>query len=296
MNARPVRLDRIHHVPRELLRSRDFRDALEADSQLQWWHQRAVHDSFGIVEGLAVELGTDTGSVVVAPGVAFDCFGRELQLFEQRIVSIPEEAVRMTLLARYPRGREVHRVSAGCGCRAGHGEADLLWRETARVDARAGVPLALLDPNGDPQLEAVSVRARALARPRVGAGATQPNGTPWQPFRRPETIRAFDGVEVRVDTRAVGFTDTPCYFAWLHWPRLASAVHPAAIVFGLGLQSVEKCSIDGFTFRVWLGLVLRPAFGEELLSIARSQQLHVSWLGVQTEDQTHGPPSAKGKA
>ena len=141
----PVSLERIRHVPRELLRSRDFRDALETDAQLQWWHQRAVHDSFGVVEGLSVDRAADAESVVVAPGLAFDCFGRELQLFEHRVVPLPEDAAPMTLLARNPQG--------------GSAEAELVWRETTRVDHRAGVPLAVRDETGELESRAVLAQA-----------------------------------------------------------------------------------------------------------------------------------------
>ena len=289
MTARsPVSLERIRHVPRELLRSRDFRDALETEAQLHWWHQRAVHDSFGVVAGLSVVPGPGTESVVVAPGVAFDCFGRELQLFDHRVVLLPPQPVEMTLLARSPQGP----VRAAHVART---EAELVWAETARVDARAGVALALVDEKGRLKPTSAPSRPRALARPRVGAGATRPDGTPWRPFRRFEVSRASVGVEVRIDTRPAGFTDTPCYFGWLHWPRVASTALPVSIVLALGLQHVERCSIDGFTFRVWLG-VAAGASGEQLVNFARSQQLYVSWLGIQCEGQTHNGPSAKGTA
>ena len=277
--SRPVSVERIRHVPRELLRSGDFRDALETEAQLQWWHQRAVHDSFGVVDGLWVTPGPDAGSVTVAPGVAYDCFGRDLHLFEPRVVPLPEEPEPMTLLARAPR-----RTRA---------EAELVWVETARFEPRAGVPLPRLDGRRRPEWTAAA-RPRALARPRVGAGATRPDGTPWQPFRRFEASRTAAGVEVRVDTRPAGFTDTPCYFAWLHWPRLTSTALPVQLVLAFGLQHVERCSLDGFTFRVWLGFAAGDASGEELVSLARNQQLFVSWLGIQCDGQTRLRRSARG--
>jgi hypothetical protein len=202
----------------------------------------------------------------------------------------------MTLLARNPVAQAPRRARAGCGCHGARDEAELVWRETARVDARAGVPLVVFDPAEDPQLTSAPAKARPLARPRVAAGATPPDGTPWRPFRRPGQVRGFDGVEVRVDTRAAGFTDMPCYFAWLHWPRLSRSAHPARIVAALGLQYVERCSIDGFTFRVWLGPASSSVFGEALVGFARNQRLFVSWLGVQTTDDTDAERSAKGKA
>jgi hypothetical protein len=280
-SSRPVSVERIRHVPRELLRSGDVRDALESEAQLQWWHQRAVHDSFGVVDGLWVKPGPDAGSVTVTPGVAYDCFGRDLHLFAPRVVPLPEEPELMTLLARAPR-----RTRA---------EAELVWVETARIEPHAGVPLPRLDGRRGPESIAAA-RPRALARPRVGAGATRPDGTPWQPIRRFLASRTAAGVEVRVDTRPAGFTDTPCYFAWLHWPRLTSTALPVQLVLAFGLQHVERCSLDGFTFRVWLGFAAGGASGEELVSLARNQQLFVSWLGIQCDGQTQLRRSARGTA
>jgi hypothetical protein len=88
----------------------------------------------------------------------------------------------------------------------------------------------------------------------------------------------------------------PCYFAWLHWPRLASSTLRPWFFAGLGRQHIEKSSVDGFTFRVWLDLGDDSESGQELVSFAHDQQLFVSWLGIQAKDETHGELSAKGQA
>ena len=54
----------------------------------------------------------------------------------------------------------------------------------------------------------------------------------------------------------------------------------------MSFQYVERPAIDGFTFRIWMYLQpdvgIRP--GEELVSLARREQLYVSWLGLQCEN------------
>jgi hypothetical protein len=284
---RPLDLQRLRHVSGELLRSRDFRDAVAGEAELLWWHQRAVHDSFGIASGLEVELAADAASVLVAPGVAFDCFGRALQVTSPRTIPLPSEANDgMTLLLRY-------QSDAGNSC-AG---AELVWRTSARVDARAGVPLALLDPNAVPSLRPAAARTRPLARPRVAAGATRPDGTAWEPFALSgSSERAADGIEVRIDTRAAGFTVKPCYFAALHWPGLDSRSFPVTLIRALSLQYVERTAADGFTFRIWTFLGVRGATpAASLVAFARREQLYVSWLGVACEDGAH-LEAAKGTA
>jgi hypothetical protein len=289
----PIDIERIHHVSRELLRSRDLRDMLDTDAELQWWHQRAAHDSFGIAEGFEVGLSVDEGFVAVAPGLAFDCFGRDVHLSESRVVPVPEGDERVTLLARLPHERR--RLDRGCDCSAlGRSEAELAWLGSSHVDARAGVPLARFDRERSPKLQPNVARARSLARPRIGAGATPRDGTPWQPFGGFGTRRVAFGVEVRVDTHAVGFTDTPCYFAWLQWPHVGSWTQSSPLPLELGLQYIERSTIDGFTFRVWLDVIGR-ASGDEVLALAHRQQLFVSWLGVETEHDMRAKPHGRKK-
>jgi len=137
---------------------------------------------------------------------------------------------------------------------------------------------------------------RPAAPPRIGWGQTPPDATPWAPWNELRRLRVARGLEVAIDTRAAGFTDVPCYFAWLQWPHLASAPADGAVEFELlGLQYVQEEAIGGFTFRV---VVARPVplfFGRsgsagvgDPVSFARSQQLHVCWLGIQCDDATTG--------
>jgi hypothetical protein len=290
---RPVQLERVRHVSRELLRSRDFEDAVAADLELQWWHQRAVHESFGIAEGFWVELTEDGESVVVSPGLAYDCYGREVQAFDEHVVPLPEELTkRTTLLARRP---PEQRRGPGLGSCAGgvrRIEPELFWLAASRVDPRAGVPLGVFDPNALRRGRWEAIRSRTLSRPRIGAGATPQGGTAWRPSFLLPTMRTPDGIAVRIDTRSAGFTEPPCYFAWLQWPGVASTQDPIFTVLAGGLQTVERGGVDGFTFHVWLGLASLDR-ADSVVAFARRRRLYVSWLGVQAEDGADDPP-AKG--
>jgi hypothetical protein len=125
-------------------------------------------------------------------------------------------------------------------------------------------------------------------------------------------------LEVMIDTKAAGFTDTPCYFAWLQ----GSLWNEQPIVKSddlLGRGSASDKTVDlvnsfvslqllasnfvhifeptqtGFILRLWLPQVSRlagwqragfleseePLPGELLLTIAQAQQLCVCWLGIQ---------------
>ena len=73
----------------QLLRARDLRDDFQTEPQLRWWHTVGFHNTWGIAEGLTVStLGGEQG-LHVAPGLAFDCYGRELLLTEPELVRLP---------------------------------------------------------------------------------------------------------------------------------------------------------------------------------------------------------------
>ena len=302
MTRRPVDIQRLRHVPRELLRSRDFRDQAAFSRQLRWWHNRALHDAFGVVSGLSVALAADTASALVQPGIAYDRVGRELLVFAPRSVRLPGQQQPMTLVALY------------CENRQG-AEADLVWRPPGPVGGDScgpgeGVPLAQLAyVGGAPTLTAVSPRSRPLARPRIGNGSTRADSTPWQLWAVPllrDEITVL-GLQITVDTSAAGFTEVPCYFAWLQWPQVAESRLPYLVYLALGFQYVEEPAIDRFVFRVLLPLREMavqtaerghpqpgafPLIGDrerdDTLGVARSLGLSLCWLGIQHEGCTAG--------
>jgi hypothetical protein len=290
---RPLDLERLRHIERELLRSRDLRVSVAHESEFLWWHQRAVHDSFGIAMGLTVEPEGGGASVLVAPGVAFDCYGRELRIAGPRSISAPDEVNdRVTLLARHSR-REPAKTWV-CDSDSKLGEPELVWSAARRLDPHAGVPLAFLDSKGS---LTPGWRVRALARPRVAAGVTRPDGTPWEPFSLSGSAAEgrAQGLEVRIDTRPAGFTNTPCYFAWLQWPRLSTR-SPLELVRALTLQHVERTGVDGFSFRIWTLSALGARGSAELVALARREHLWVSWVAVECQTGDGRRLPAKGIA
>jgi hypothetical protein len=115
------------------------------------------------------------------------------------------------------------------------------------------------------------------------------------------------GLQITVDTSAAGFTEVPCYFAWLQWPRVAESRLPYLLYLALGFQYVEEPAIDRFVFRVLLPLDLLAAQAaalghpqqrvfplngdrehDDTLGVARSLGLSLCWLGIQHEGCTAG--------
>lgn len=136
--------------------------------------------------------------------------------------------------------------------------------------------------------------SRPLARPRIGSGDTVPGDTPWEVweentiFLRGQVARLSIGMQVTIDTSAAGFTETPCYFAWLGgvlWNKTNTEFFPVPITH------VDREKANQFRFRVWLppiGLVLGARtrianykFATEFINHAREQGLHVCWAAIQ---------------
>lgn len=136
-------LERLRYRQGQRLLSRDFQDQAAIEAQLRWWHNRALHNAYGIAQGLEPTLsGTDSRVVRIASGVAYDCFGRELTVRREWVGRVPDATENLTLLLAYgPRP-----VDGGCHDAAGIADAcgasaDFAWMPTREVTFRDGVPV-----------------------------------------------------------------------------------------------------------------------------------------------------------
>jgi len=319
-------IERLRHWMGERLSSRDLNAQLGHEASLRWWHNRALHAAYGVVEGLEVKTETVGGGqiVKVAPGLAFDGFGREIELRETVEIDLPPrepaEAPGWTLLLMYATSRR--------------GAPRLRWLPARKAPGCGGVPIA---SGGYGQTQVFDLfsasgtacrfnvpRTRALARPKIEFGATVQGRTDWQPWEYPpfveqatvkkttskkttvtalmamapsfSTSRLFlaGGIEVEIDTSAAGFTETPCYFAWLHgdpWDRAKYGTVPVP------LSRIERETPTSFVFQVWAaelgaadGSAVRTQVFADLLALAR-RELYVCWLGI----EPHVPPSSTSR-
>src|ERR1700682_746080 len=91
-------LERLSYWQGQMLRSRDFRDDAAFEAQRRWWHNRALHSAFGVSYGLHVTVDSSTGEMIltVGCGLAYDCFGRELILRQDRTAPPPQHATATT--------------------------------------------------------------------------------------------------------------------------------------------------------------------------------------------------------
>jgi hypothetical protein len=313
------KLERVQYWQGQMLRSQDFLNLQRVEAQRRWWHNRALHNAYGVAEGLACSLvpaGAPTG-VSVGVGVAYDLFGRELILERPLIIPLPVNIRHgmigaVSLLMRYnssSRPMNSEEISEVCWNAPGSvtaGTAEFVWAIGDRLDPAMGVAVHAIyfSATGllgaDPSFNRISTQA--LASPLLASGATIPGGTPWEPWSIgflpdgagspfPNVI----GVQTWIDTSAAGFTRVPCYFASLQGPlwsaktrQLVPAIFP----------SITAEGITGFTFRLWLQIVapvtyvlearqvVQDSFSyvtwpSDFLLYAQQQDLFVEWIGCQ---------------
>ena len=324
MNNKPPNreIERFTYQEGQMMRAGDFQDIQRVADQRRWWHNRAVHNAYGIYQGFeakAISASAGKDAVIeVSPGVAYDCFGRELFLECLAIIqylSKPLAAGNVrTLLIRYKTPvsrRESDAVAAVC-CfsdgRSSSGDVEFVWVDAPRTSPEKGVPIGMLlsaDPAAGRFTRLITPpRRRPFSRPRLGTGSTIPGNTSWQPwdFAGPQDVFSEllplsieIGVQTTIDTSAAGFTDMPQYFAWLEGPIFNSQT--LQLVPAL-LPSIANESLDSFTFRLILMQVQQEIFLEALAhtiapqlqliqsssdfaDFAQQEGLYVSWLGCQ---------------
>jgi hypothetical protein len=262
MIADPNQIQRLRFQEGQDLLSRDFRDGATYEASLREWHNRALHEVHGVRYGLAARPLPGTGSptaVEISPGLAYEATGRALFLAATVLLPVPSP---------WPGGPHLLVL------RPGPGGDELAWLAETRWRPCAGVPLARLgEDDGEPvwDEEYRPSMARPLAQPRIGYGATLLGGTAWEILDFGQDSRTFlAGCYVEVDTRAAGFTRTPCYFASLQ----------GQVPLPL-FTSVEQPAPASFRLRVLTIFPLRHDLARQILRAFLRKALALSWLGLQ---------------
>src|SRR5215467_3714450 len=188
-------LERVQYWQGQTLRSSDFQDIQRIEAQRRWWHNRALHDAYGVYQGMQASEVDKSGTmlITVTPGIAYDCFGRELVLacsasVSLPLVSSPRDQV-LTLLVRYreldARKETDHRsvvccLADGPSCAS---TVEFVWAADPWTSPADGVLLGRLPYRKRRPLRFRPFVAvppqRPLARPKLGSGTTVPGNTSW---------------------------------------------------------------------------------------------------------------------
>jgi hypothetical protein len=305
---RPADVQRVRYWHGQQLRSSDLRAQRATDEELRWWHNRAVHGAYGVVDGLTV---TQTASGYrVEPGLAYDGYGRELivpcpvDVPPPCAVEVPASGLLWwTLLLAYDGGG--HRRSctgadldAAClpaGRCPGNDEVRFFWVPRKVESDCVGVPLARYAYNGTKYTpdSFVAPKVQPLAQPRIVTGQTPRGYTGWEEWLEPVDPTVDQtrlGFQLSVDTSAAGFAVTPCYFAWLDGPREWQSLQQGGsgtVVtnWRMPYDWIVDESSGGFTLRV--PLIDEFITDEKILSLqnwlifVRCYGLYVCWMGIE---------------
>ena len=303
-------VQRLRYWHGQMLHSRDFQDQIKINHHLHWWHNRAVHQAYGVSTGLEVSTVLNkTGQLValnVEGGIAYDCSGRELILQSNKEIEIPQltppgEYTLMLYMHHkktfeYSEQRELPGVCLDAATPVFLEEPSFTWKEGHYIDIYMGVPLARIQYSESHAVfdeKFAPPRSRALARPHIASGTTIPGNTAWEPWKENGTDI---GIQVEIDTSAAGFTETPCYFAWLQgplWHKLAESTEKLDLsqFFPAPLFHIHDPKFNEFTFRLWGptfdihwlgdGKKTNQDFIAKFRTFAQKQRLYVCWLGLQ---------------
>lgn len=315
------RTERLSYQDGQLLSARDLRDDVAFESRLRGLHVRALHRTWGVALGYEVYLSKQKDAVLIAPGVAYDCAGREISSSRTLVMELPgaPESSNTTswwydLLIRYNEGES--RAAACCGVGSSSTRAGLdgaeekpAWRwsfagdVTASVqpplarDVRAGeeIPLARFRMTAAGKLSKpfynTRRHARKLVRPYIAGGEV-----------RKGSLTAKGSAlswSVKVDTSTAGFSRVPFYFASLAAHPLSNAsglpqllppppADPLSYLLG-PFVSVHSPHRNDFTLEV--RMPVPPAFkfipkSSEVKELALP--VAINWIGI--ESLTGCPP------
>ena len=285
----PRRLERLAYAEGTRLLVRDFTRRQEYEPGLLAAHLRCAHMTWGIAEGLEIEIQPGQGAVEVGAGIAWNCLGEPLEL-------------RDAVLSKHPIA-----IAADLASEA----FDLVLRTPARPSPCAPIEVgcdgAPIPPPG-PELEWISVGAGVSAPPypagseRLGLDlplvraivAFDGSVVDWRfserrhvhprPGARLRGGRVGagdlkwrvdgDGVLATVRTGDAGFVSTPTYVAW---PEVDVSTLPIDVPGLVPLLQITHAWPEWFEVRLGLGGIdvstLPPGRFTPFLTIA--------WLGAE---------------
>lgn len=302
MSIASKELERLRYWQGQMLRSRDFRDQVAIESQLRWWHNRALHNTYGVSFGLKVIPDNSKNPPIVVRvtcGLAYDCFGRELILLKDHPdVSVPQQSsdeylvllIRYKETSQYLKKNEIGEACLPNSCSLFQEELEFQWRPLKSFRPTDGVPLAQAEydknSRGLLSLKSIPMFSRPLARPRIASGATIPGNTAWEKWTESNNVTV--GMETRIDTSSAGFTETPNYFAWLQSEEPLWDSDQQSFILA-PFTNISDPAVDGFKLRLLLpnlpkgsSVPINEGFDEQrFITLTRKRKLYVCWLGCQ---------------
>jgi hypothetical protein len=280
----PSRLRRVRYRPDQLLAAGDLRDSGDAESRRRALHVRAVHGVWGIAIGFRVFIEFGGKHLVISPGFAYDCAGREIISSRTVLMEMPEvpagksdDSWWFDLVIGYrpsPPACEGPQVA----CVPGREEERPTWRWVFEGAAGAGAPVPADAVRNGLDLPVARVRVNGLRRVaeldhsvrRIARGQAAPYTAGGRaPANSTYVIGNALHWTVKIDTSAAGFITVPHYLASLADHPFGPA-SPLASVAGVDVAlqlgrllgpfvSVEDPTRQDFTLRVVFAIPGAPS-------------------------------------
>ncbi len=298
-------LERIEFLDGQQLTAEDLTALDDSNTQLRWLHARSLH-SWGIGIGFDVKGNRGDSSVMIGPGYAVDCLGREVILTSERTKTVPAvpgqtDGTEATyyLIAAYLGDADQAVAEKRPGICVPGGtvrlteEPLLAWRLPNELREGQDLILArayILNCQLSRPLSLAERRyARPSQQPYIGAGQTVAGGTSWKVWL--DSKNQPIGVMTVVDTSSALFRTIPTYMAHIVGERLlVNKANPIVLVVFAG---VVDATPDRFTLQVTL-----PRFGKiapnvnpvlppnadgtpGILGVIRQLNWHVVWMGTE---------------
>jgi hypothetical protein len=286
MNAtHPIELQRLIYRPGQTLLSRDFRAQAIFDAQRRWWHNRSVHNSYGIALALPkIELNTERQCIEIGRFLAYDCFGRELVNCCDVCVEFPKlnsrdprPPERFVLVAQYRQGDTcpgVQNDSLPPHCKPECISPHLCWVHERWFTPMKGVPLAVVLATDPFKLDSTFTlfRSQRLGRPRIVSGETISNSTIWKAVGTYSDRSVLRRYETHIDISGQRLS-RPCCFAELQGPQSDSELDLMLLY-----TRVVDCNCRSIRFEVGVQESTALSFPR----FALENKLHICWICIES--------------
>jgi hypothetical protein len=295
-------LERITFFRGQPLLAADLTALQQANRELRWLHNRALH-AWGIGIGFAATGERGDTIVTIGSGYGIDNLGREIILTDSQAKSVPAVSgapnggeASYYLVASYEPDADQKVLERRAGiCLPGDTirlseDPRIDWRRTDQLTEGLELVLAQAWIQNCQLSRPLSLAPRRYARPPqqpyVAAGQTDPKDTPWALW---PTGGAPIGVTTDVDTSSANFRTTPRYEAHVVGNRVwtdGSGPNPVLLIAFAGIVAAAPAS---FTLQVAMpelagGLIpvnTTPGTGQDLATRVHSLSWYVVWMGTE---------------
>ena len=274
------------------LTANDLAELQRTNQELRWLHNRSLH-GWGIGIGLAVTGEAGDSAVMIEPGYAVDCQGREIILTKQRTITVPSVARDTTyfLVAGYQPDEDQKVAERRPGVCTPEGtvrlseEPRIDWKTAVQLQEGKDIVLAQAQIENCQLSRALSLAARRYSRPAsqpyIAAGQTINDGkSKWE--------RLEDGddrvITRQVDTSTARFQTTPYYQVHVVGDRHFLSEETCEINLINGISSVVDVSPARFQIQVRIQMesIAGPPSADDLLDIVnKGLKWQVVWMGIE---------------